>query len=107
MSNKFKIGDKVKLLKCNGLYNWRKKGEIGKVEYIDSTNMPYEVKFEAADKSDNYTLWCYEEDLELEQRKQPTKDEILKEVLSDIIKSYYPHLTNIEITIKSDIEIKL
>jgi hypothetical protein len=27
--------------------------------------------------------------------------------LSDIIKSYYPHLTNIEITIKSDIEIKL
>lgn len=41
------------------------KGESGKVEYADSSSMPYEVKFETADKDGYYTLWCYECDLEL------------------------------------------
>jgi 2C-methyl-D-erythritol 2,4-cyclodiphosphate synthase len=60
-----------------------------------------------------YNTWLKEGHIKLyvepnkKPTKQPTKNEILKETLSSIIKSYYPHLTNIEITIKSDIEIKL
>lgn len=102
--NKFKIGDKVETLKGNG---YRDIGSIGVIVEIDESACQYKVEFETADEDGDDYWWYYDGGIQLEQRKQPTKDEILKEVLSDIIKSYYPHLTNVEITIKSDIEIKL
>lgn len=98
---KFKIGDRVETLISN---SYRDIGSIGTI--IDFQSL-YIVEFDTADRDGDYTFGCYDDGIQLVQKRQPTKDEILKGVLSDIIKSYYPHLTDIEITIKSDIEIKL
>lgn len=72
-STKFKVGDKVKVVK-DFSSSKRKAGEIGVVESIDGSRLLYNVKFETADDYGIHYLWFGNDELELINDNEENKE---------------------------------
>ena len=72
---KFKVGDKVKIIKLRGYHaSDVEVGQIGKIVGTDSNNNPYKVQYTGNVEDTN---WFTEEELELAVFTKPTKDDLL------------------------------
>lgn len=73
---KFKVGDKVKVIKDNEYRNIGERGTVVKIDELDCM-----VEFTTVDVFDNHRIWMFEDDLKLINE---TKEDEIKEVYNKL-----------------------